>query len=234
MRRGFTLVELLVVIGIVAVLLALLLPGLARSRRQAERVHCLSKLRQLSAMLTMYANDNREQVPLGYRRAKQFNSMFYSATAGRFVLFGNLFLGMSRRGNVEVFYCRSESNPTFLFDTYSGLKLEAGATFPTNIQAGYSMRPEYEIPDVLDASSRLPKLRSFKNTAILADTTASFVRLDTRHRTGLNALFGDGSAFWIERKQIEPAISSLPEPAGAPNPAMNDLMDAVWAGLDRR
>src|SRR5438552_14883085 len=63
--NGFTLVELLVVIGIIAVLISILLPSLNRAREAANRVSCLSNLRQLHQMLAIYANQNKDQVPLG-------------------------------------------------------------------------------------------------------------------------------------------------------------------------
>jgi prepilin-type N-terminal cleavage/methylation domain-containing protein len=63
LRRAFTLVELLVVIGIIAVLMALLLPALSRARLQAERVACMSNLRQLGVALIAYATDHKGSFP---------------------------------------------------------------------------------------------------------------------------------------------------------------------------
>src|SRR5437763_139404 len=72
-RAAFTLVELLVVIGIIAVLIGIVLPALNKAREQAKRVVCMSNMKELATLMRMYAVDNRDFCPIGFIDTKDFS-----------------------------------------------------------------------------------------------------------------------------------------------------------------
>ncbi|HEY1686130.1 MAG TPA: type II secretion system protein [Tepidisphaeraceae bacterium] len=240
-RRGFTLVELLVVIGIIALLISVLLPALTKARAAAQRTACLSNLRQVHLAFVFYSQAFHDQVPIGCRNntalggvVKQYDSMIYSGTSQRFVLFGYLY-GANLLKDPNVFYCPAQGDLKTAFNTASN-PWPPGPPLAVNVSAGYGCRSDDPIPDDPSTwtSSTLPKLLSFKNRAIFADLVNTAGAVDTGHKTGINCLYGDGSAVWIPRSVIDYDLAKC---QGIEQPSLDTTNTAqgwIWQELDRQ
>lgn len=218
------------VLGIIAVLISLLVPALAKARTAAARTACLSNLRQVHQLFHLYALANRDIVPIGHRSAsKQFNSMLYSVTATppQWVLFGKL-VESGHIDSPRVLFCGAETNPQFQFDTPENPWPAPGVALTQNIFAGYGARPEFRIND--DLSGDLPRLSKLRSKAIFADTTAARVRVNTRHRDGVNVLYGHGGAQWVPLTAFDQDEAVWGD---AFNADQNPTHDAIWEAFDR-
>ena len=86
-RKGFTLIELIVVISVVSLLMAILLPTLTRARQQGRSVVCLNNLRQLATAACLYVNNNDGYYPIAYM--SEFTDSKFIAYAWDFITIKN-------------------------------------------------------------------------------------------------------------------------------------------------
>lgn len=104
---AFTLVELLVVIGIIALLISILLPSLNRARAAAREVQCLSNMRQLGLSIFSYANAHKQTLPL---ISPDWFIVPYVNTAPQW---GTLLLEGKFLTTDEMFYCPDNTIPAY-------------------------------------------------------------------------------------------------------------------------
>src|SRR5262245_29212956 len=112
-RWAFTLIELLVVIAILAILAGMLLPALSRSKSKAQAIKCLSNLKQLQLCWSMYADDHRDTLVIGYNGDANAPDRWVlgdmdndrDATNSAYIQQGHLFLYNS---SLEIYKCPAD------------------------------------------------------------------------------------------------------------------------------
>jgi len=150
--KAFTLVELLVVIGIIAVLIAVLLPTLAKAREAAQRAACLSNIRELGNIFRLYGNANKDACPIGYMSSKNFNYFLnWNNGNGTKIVMAGLIAYQKLVQQPRVFYCPSVRDAQFSYDTVQNpwvfdknppdIHLLAAISGSNHCRMSYNVRP---------------------------------------------------------------------------------------------
>jgi prepilin-type N-terminal cleavage/methylation domain-containing protein len=214
---GFTLVELLVVISIIALLISILLPSLKAARASAQRMNCMNNMRTVGLAIHMYANDSKDYMPV--RTGQPYANSPW--TLHRALVGENLYLPKSRSDwYTKPMQCPSDPNDYQPYDngyarsfwyrqSHNGNAIGTSTGLP--LRLGHREPPfdEHDIWIMIERCNNpvVDGMTLTTPTAYAWDTPPSIpgytIRLPDRHspnsmwhENGANALFEDGRVMW--------------------------------------
>lgn len=232
--RGFTIVDLLVTMAVIAVLISILSPSLSGVRESARQVVCRSNVRQIGLGLWMYARENAELLPSSVNAPGLANSNPWQTNTLRLSPAPAGTSGWDGLGRLyieeylpapKLFYCPSHSGA----NPYSVFELR-WAGHPGEISCNYQFRASG--PTRVAATSGMPvrmtqRLDSIASSAaIVADGMRT--QSDFNHEVGANVLRASGAVTWYSDRGRS-FVELLPkdgQPSGTIDPA------EAWHQLD--
>ena len=233
-RTGFSLVELLVVIGIIALLISMLLPTLNRARSAAKTTACSSNLRQLWQGVTIYAGDNRGQWPrfisaddgTGDTGAQSTNTLWWRplpTAERRWIGLGLLYPRLKTK---HVYYC-----PNAPEDVDRELALDWNESPGQDLGGSYVLRGWAQSDPAAGGRGPLGKqiggLKSRAMAGCYFLTSGVYQQLTLHPSYKMPVAFADGSVV------VLPVTEAISRVAPADLYHSSALQTKVWDGFDR-
>ena len=201
-RRAFTLVEILVVVGILALLAAILLPTFALVRDKARRTSCVSNLKQIGAAMAMYQADYDGRFPYAVDPFDKnvvhggFGSSEFDQLVPTLPLVNEVLLPYS---NKQVFQCAGDTG--FEFDEQTGQRMDAFPTCYEKFGTSYYYRTELAALQIQEFSLRDPVKLNLMFDATGLWHAGGLLRREERY----NTLFADGHVKSLSGDQYDEA-----------------------------
>jgi prepilin-type N-terminal cleavage/methylation domain-containing protein len=205
-RAGFTLVELLTVIAILAVLAALLFPVFSAARGKAREIVCISNLRQIGLAIRMYSQDYDELYPWAVDPTDKYTPQIWNAYPEfqaqiPFMPLMHEALQPCIRSR-ELFHCPADTG--YDVEDFTGIPLDATPTSYGKFGTSYNYRTEIAFRHAGEASFRAPA-----ELNVLFDAAGKWHGGRIFDTMRYCVLHGDGHAKSLSRDQVD-RLWSLP------------------------
>ena len=202
--------------------MSILVPTLSRARESANRTACLSNLRQLFTMFMIYADNNKDQIPLGTMSSVPSNNMIIRQ-GSTYPPLGCLYRSRLAGNDGKVFYCPSCQIIGYMYDDPNSQNLwtpDGGSN--ASVRASYGVRyldaqgfpifwksaaPYTAVTRVGPAATDTDyapytRIGKMKNFALVSDLFASPDRVNGAHKKGINVVYANGKGIWVPREQL--------------------------------
>ena len=211
-RLGFTLAELLVVIGIIAVLVSILLPSLGRAREAARQTQCASNLHQLGMFMQMYVDDNQGWYPPKTSTNGENTVFAWVGKAGTGVGYDTMgsdvryldryidpSYALNPASDVPVAHCPSDPEIVGYYDdcgsSYSANQnpiVPCLLQFLTSSQPGYGVQPIKQVQVLHSSNFVMAAEHAASNYVWNNGATVSYYMHSPNKQPRWNVLFADG------------------------------------------
>jgi hypothetical protein len=223
-----------------------LLPAVSRARENAKNAQCLSNLRQLGMVYQFYANDYKDQIPIGYADGSPWTGYYICQSGSLYPLMGCLYQG-NYLTSPQAFYCPSQNDPRWQFATQQNVYPPPGPP-GQHTRAGYTCRPTIKWavsgtnPPPGTPAEPMSRMSRMKNKAILSDIVGIPMNapdFTSVHHKKINVMYGDRSVRSVDKSAYEPLQAQIEKlsTSGAPLAPYvdenNPGADAIWNNFDR-
>jgi len=215
---GFTIIELLVVIGIIAVLLAILIPGLGKARGMAKRMKCASNLRQIDVAMRLYLGENKDTYPCAQDPVRDPNIWLWMGRGWRGFI-APYFGEKIDVNNPSVLLCPADNTEPNKYEATSYSYSMAFYHSPEQINDMNSKEDTYKNTPKPSVQQESDRVANPAKKIIVGEWNSNHRRVEQGQDKGWwnrlgsrNFLFADGHVIFLEAEKIRPANDGNPNP----------------------